>query len=712
MSDRQVDIHRELVVNTTPKYTHALTEAVPRVLIVDDDRGILLLLRGILSSSGFNVAEANSGADAIDRCSEFEPDLVLLDINMPGMDGISACATIRKQSNQSMPIVMVTSVDDALSIQSAFDAGATDFILKPINWPLLQHRLEAVLTEWKNSAALDDSIRRINLLEKVTPDWAMVVARGGAIIDDLRPEPERANSAVGRQSLDDIFTADVAARLKQRISGVLKTRQHSSLKFDVTEHATTRNYQAQLLVEGRERVILIVQDVSVAKDSESDVYELAYYDSVTGLPNLNLFEHCAEKLLTDAGLQENALALISLQFSNLAAEDLDLKQPMLAIANRLVESLADSDFAVQIGENQNAKCVSRLNANHFSVILQRIRSKADLNGVCAQVSQAFKQEIVFDTGSIATLPTLGVAMYPADGKDLDAILHAADAAMHEALKSDKHVCFSSQPTHLNIVDTMDYGAELRQALENGQLELHFQPRKCVSSDTITCVEALLRWHHPLRGFVPLPEILQLAKATGLIIPLGDWVLHAACEQASQWTGEPAPKVSVNLSQQEFVQRDLADRVIHALDESGLEPEQLELEITEAALMRTENVVADLERLKTLGIGLVLDDFGTGHTSLTYLMQCPIDALKIDGSFVRNLPDSQKDAAVCEVIITIAHKLGMKVIAEQVETEDQLQLLSGQSCDEFQGFHICAPLNAAELETFLSQQSQKTCTVVV
>ena len=706
MSNGLVDSYIRYAADAKPEPTASVTKTAPRVLIVDDDPGVLLLMSGILSSSGFAVTEANSGMDAIEHCADFEPDLVLLDINMPGMDGISACATIRKQSKRRFPIVMVTSVDDALSIKSAFDAGATDFILKPINWPLLQHRLETVLAEWKKSAALDDSNRRIILLEKVTPDWAMVVTRGGAIVDDLRPHPDSTISEVNREALDDIFTADIAVRLKQCISGVLKTRQHTSMEFDITEHDITRSYEAKFLVDGRERVILIVQDVSVVKHAESEVYELAYYDAVTALPNRNLFRQRAEKLIADAGLQGGCLAIICLQFDNLATEDLQRKQPMRAIANRLVESLANSECAVQFGKDQSAKRVARLGANRFAVIVKNVQSKADAAVVYSQIGRAFSQKVLLDPGSVATSPTLGIAIYPRDGKDLDTVMYAADAAMQEALKTDSFVCFNSQSTDLAIADSVDSGAELRQALENGQLELHFQPRKCLSSNSITCVEALLRWNHPLRGFVPLDEILQLAKATGLIVTLGDWVLHTACEQASRWAGKPAPKVSVNLSQQEFVQRDLADRVIHALDESGLEPEQLELEITEAALMRTENVVADLERLKTLGIGLVIDDFGTGHTSLTHLMQCPIDALKIDGSFVRKLPDSKKDAAVCEVIITIAHKLGMKAIAEQVETEDQLEFLRSRSCDEFQGFHICQPLPAADIDTFLSQHSRK------
>lgn len=206
----------------------------------------------------------------------------------------------------------------------------------------------------------------------------------------------------------------------------------------------------------------------------------------------------------------------------------------------------------------------------------------------------------------------------------------------------------------------------------------------------------------MRGFVDLPELLHLAKATGLIVPLGNWVLLTACEEALRWQCDPAPRISVNLSQQEFAREDLADRVIEILDRTGLDPGRIDLEFTEAALLRTKNGLADLEILKGLGVGLVLDDFGTGHSSLANLKQYPIDALKIDGSFVRDLPGNQEDAAVCEVIITTAHKLGMKAVAEGVETEEQLVFLQDRGCDEFQGFHICRPLPQDEIEKYLSQ----------
>ncbi len=211
----------------------------------------------------------------------------------------------------------------------------------------------------------------------------------------------------------------------------------------------------------------------------------------------------------------------------------------------------------------------------------------------------------------------------------------------------------------------------------------------------------------MRGYVGLRELLHLAKATGLIVPLGTWVLRTACEEAQRWQCDPAPRVSVNLSQQEFARQDLADRVIEILDRTGLDPGRIDLELTEAALLRTDDGLADLETLKELGVGLVLDDFGTGHSSLAHLKQYPIDALKIDGSFVRDLPGNEKDAAVCEVIITMAHKFGMKAVAEGVETEEQLNFLRERGCDEFQGFHICRPLPADEIEEYLSQ-SIKNC----
>ena len=227
MSDRQFAPTNGVEITSQSDPRTDVMHAAPRVLVVDDDPGIQLLMRKTLAKAGFHVTVAASGLEAIEVCPEFMPDLVLLDINMPSMDGITACTEIRKQDKRDFPIVMVTSVDDAVSIQRAFDAGATDFILKPVNWPLFQRRLDSVLTEWNNSQELDESNKRVRLLEKVAPDQAMLVSRSGVIIEDLknRPETGRTDTKPPYQTLEDIFGADVAHRFKQRISGVLKGRR-------------------------------------------------------------------------------------------------------------------------------------------------------------------------------------------------------------------------------------------------------------------------------------------------------------------------------------------------------------------------------------------------------------------------------------------------------------------------------------------------------
>jgi len=704
MSDPQFAPTKGLGITGRSDPPADLMHAAPRVMVVDDDPGIQLLMRETLAKAGFDVSVAASGPEAIAACPAFMPDLVLLDINMPSMDGITACTEIRKQNERNFPIIMVTSVDDAVSIQRAFDAGATDFILKPVNWPLFQRRLDSVLAEWNRSQEFDDSIKRVQLLEKVAPEQVMMVSRSGVIIEDLkhRPETGRTETEPPYRTLEDIFGADIAHRFKQRISGVLKTRRHNNLEFAISEQGVSRDYEAQFLADGRDRVIIVVQNVSVDKETQSEIYELAFYDSITDLPNGHLFERCAEETLIDAGLHERSLVFVSLCFDNISKEDLASRNVMLTVADRLRDCLASCSSVLQMGESENAARVSRIDSNRFMLTVDNIQMGNDVSAVCDQIALGFAGRIVFDSGSITISPRLGVATYPADGRDLQTIMHAADLAMHEARETGELVCFNSQAATMQNVDTMDYGNELRQAMDDGQLELYFQPRLSMPDSAITCVEALLRWNHPMRGFVGLRELLHLAKATGLIVPLGNWVLRTACEEAQRWQCVPTPRVSVNLSQQEFARRDLAARVIEILDETGLDPGRIDLELTEAALLRSDDGLADLETLKGLGVGLVLDDFGTGHSSLAHLKQYPIDALKIDGSFVRDLPGNDEDAAVCEVIIIMAHKLGMKAVAEGVETQEQLDFLLERGCDEFQGFHICRPLPADEIENFLNQ----------
>ena len=648
MSDHQFSPVQGFRIVAQSDLAEDVMQGAPRVVVVDDDPGIQLLMRETLAAAGFNVAVAASGAEAIEVCSVFVPDLVLLDISMPLMDGIEACAEIRKHNGRNFPIIMVTSVDDAVSIQRAFDAGANDFILKPINWPLFQRRLDSVLTEWDRSRELDESNKRVQLLEKITPEIAILVSRSGRIIADLkdRPEATGAEPLPAIQTLEDLFGVAVAHRFRQRISGVLKTGRHNNLEFSQTEQGVIAGFEAQFLVDGRDRVIIVVQHVTVDKESQSEIYDLAFCDPISGLPNRHFFKRYAEETLIDASLRDRSLAFVNLCFENISSKELADRNLMLIVASRLSECLKCCSGVLQMSKSENAARAARIDANRFMFTLHNTQSGNEVSTVCDHLVQGFTEPIESESGSITILPRLGVATYPADGQDLQTLMHAADAAMHEAQETGKTVCLNSQAVTAQNVGTLDYGSELRQAMDDGQLELYFQPRLSLPDGAITCVEALLRWNHPMRGFVGMSELLHLAKSTGLIVPLGEWVLLTACEEARRWQCLPPPRVSVNLSQQEFTRQDLADRVIEILDRTGLEAHRIDLELTEAALLRTENGRADLETLKGLGVGLVLDDFGTGHTSLAHLKQFPIDALKIDGSFVHDLPGNKGDAAIC------------------------------------------------------------------
>ncbi|RZV35270.1 MAG: GGDEF domain-containing response regulator [Chromatiales bacterium] len=674
--------------------------ASPRVLIADDDPAIRLLMEETLSAAGFEVSGAESGVDAIELCNRMQPDLVLLDINMPAMDGITACARIREATTLDVPIIMVTSVDDAVSIQSAFEAGATDFILKPINWPLFQRRLETVLHEWDTAREVNANKQRVRLLEKVVPEQVMLVARNGDIIEDLKNRGEPADLP-RHQTLDDLYGPETASRFKQRISGVLKTGRHNDLEFAVDGLTGARNLSAQFLAEGRERVIVVVQDAGSNDATQSKIFDLAFIDAATGLPNQNLFDRWAKEKLANARLKSNPLSIMTLGFDNPALLEQWDAPFIQEVGDQLNQAVARVPGAARIEFGESAAHVARIDPSRFMLIFDKTFDADELHATCEHLAQGIADKLSDDSKSMTCSTHFGIASFPADGQDLQSLTLASDTAMHEALATGRLYCRHSKAGQDPAPDFEDYGEELRRAIEKDELELFFQPRHSMSDGSITCVEALLRWQHPMRGFVDLVEVLHLAKASGLIVKLGSWVLTRACEAACSWDGTAPPRVAVNLSQQEFARHDLSDLVNEVLQRTELDPTRLELELTEAALLRSRDEHSELQALKALGIGLVLDNFGTGHTSLAQLRHYPIDALKIDNSFVQNLPGNDKDAAVCEMIVTMARLLGMKAVAEGVETEAQLGFLRDLGCDEYQGYHACKPLPSDAIGEYLA-----------
>ena len=668
------------------------------VLVVDDDPGVLLLLEETLVDAGFNVVSAQCGEDALRTCEDFRPDLALLDINMPGMDGIETCQTMRERCGEGFPIVMVTSVDDAMSIQSAFEAGASDFILKPINWPLFQRRMEFIISEWRHATEINESNKRLEALQRIAPEQVMLVSRNGVIIEDLK---ERTSGGVSRAvgvfpTLDELYGPEASQRFKQCISAVLKTRKTKSLSFTAERWGMQRECQADFQVDGRDRVIVVVQTVDNQPDNApEEVYRLAFFDQESGVPNEHLFRRVARNHIADALLQDRSMAVFSVHPhpDDSAAFDAEARA---RFDEALTQALGDASTVVSIGDRGAGSPFALGNDNEYLVLVDKVQTGDEvqvlLDGIAAAAAAT---TLALD---VATC----VAMLPTDGSSVDDLLAAARGAAREAALDGKPATAHGSGIGLAELHTLDYARELRDALDKDQLELHFQPRMALASGRITSVEALLRWNHPIRGYVNLLELLPLAEATGVILDIGDWVLKTACELAVQWPGGMgAPKVSVNLSRQELLQEGLVARLRDVIAATGLDAARLELEVTESALLRARDAERLLSRIRSLGLGLVLDDFGTGFSSLDSLKRFPIDGLKIDASFVRRSTSDSADASICEIIIMMAHRMGLKAIAEGVETEQELAFLAAHACDEVQGYVVSKPIPGEGIGEFLA-----------
>jgi EAL domain-containing protein (putative c-di-GMP-specific phosphodiesterase class I) len=530
------------------------------------------------------------------------------------------------------------------------------------------------------------------------PEQAILAARSGIIIEDLKNHDDAVERAP--TTLEQRYGPEISQRMQQCIGSVLTTRRHSNLEFTMALHGAFRNFEAQFLVAAGDCVIIVLQDVTGEDQERGEIYDLAYFDSATSFPNRHLFMRAAGEAFTEARLRGASPVLFSLAFDNLPDRQTRDKDIMRAIAERLNACLSHFGNVIKMGRPDDAVRAARIDSNQFMFVLQRDYDGSDTRLICDRIFRQMAGQVPLDNGTVTIVPRLGIARYSTADEGLAAVMHSARSAMLEALEQNKPFVNRTLGFASRQPDGQDYASELRNALQRDQLELFFQPRLAMPSGRVTSVEALLRWNHPTLGFVDVRELLRVARDNELIVPIGEWVLHQACEAASRWRVHPKPRISINLSQQEFSRRDLTNRVIAVLEQTGLDHSGVELELTESMLMRNADDLNDLARLKETGASLVIDDFGTGHSSLANLRQYPVDALKIDQTFIQGLPGNHKDVAVCQVIVTMAHLFGMTAVAEGVETDAQLELLLDLGCDEFQGFHLCRPLPANEIEQYL------------
>jgi len=441
----------------------------------------------------------------------------------------------------------------------------------------------------------------------------------------------------------------------------------------------------------------LLEEIGVRRAAEDHLTFVAHHDSLTGLPNRALFNDRLKQALIDAGRHKRVVAVMFLDLDNFKnindsfghkAGDLLLQ----GVAERLGQCLRPGDT------------VSRLSGDEFTLILSDMAQAGDANRLAQKIVEDFRLPYGVDGREIFVTASLGVALFPLDSRDREELLKYADIAMYRAKEQGKNSYqFYAAEMSAAATERLLLQSGLRVALERKELTLHYQPQVDMTTGRIVGMEALVRWKHPERGWIPPDKFIPIAEEIGLITPIGEWVLRTACAQNKAWedAGLSGYRVAVNISGHQIRQQDFVEAVTRVLRQTGLRPQSLGLELTESVLMHGgEENIAKLRMLEVMGIHISIDDFGTGYSSLGYLKLFPIDVLKIDRTFVRDVTTNPDDAAIASAIVTLAHSLGIQVVAEGVETKEQLAFLRSRRCDGIQGYYFSKPLPAGECEALL------------
>jgi len=697
----------------------------PLILIVDDDQAIRELVREALQYSDFSVMEARNGAQAVAAFESHRPDLVLMDVMMPEMDGFQACAALRRlPGGDGTPILMLTGLDDIESVKRAYEAGATDFASKPINLFVLSHRIRYMLRAKRNLDELRTSEARLASAQRIAHlgNWERDLVTGelrwsdevfrlfGLVPGSFQPTYE---GLLERVHPDD--RALVARATEEAL------RREKPYSFDIRillpdGKVGFVHEQAEVVFDASGRPTLMAgttQDVSERKQAEDQIRFLAYYDGLSRLPNRVLFMERLSLALDSARRQGHTLAILFLDLDRFKRINDTLGHSLgdrllQEVAERLKKCLRSSDTVARGDPMASSDTVARLGGDEFIVSITDITRGEDAAKVARRILDALHEAFRLDAHEVVITGSIGISVFPNDGGDAETLLKNADAAMYHAKDAGRNgFQFYSGSMNAAAFQRLSLENSLRKALERGEFQLHFQPQIDVDAGTIFGAEALIRWRHPDLGLVSPAEFIPLAEETGLILPIGEWVLRQACAQARAWqdAGHGPLLIAVNLSGRQFRQQELVQTVEQALASAGLDPRHLELELTESILMRSvEETVDTLRQLKAMGLRVSVDDFGTGYSSLNYLTRFPIDTLKIDQSFVRGITTDPGDAAITAAIIAMARGLKIAVIAEGVETQDQLVYLRQRGCRLMQGYLFSRPVPAEQFELLLRDRT--------
>ena len=690
-----------------------------RILVVDDEPVNVQLLEYLLKTTGYeNVFSTNDPRQVVSLHLKHRFDLIILDLHMPGMDGFDVMEALKPlESDSWLPVLVVTAEPDKKL--AALEAGARDFIGKPFDTVEVMTRIRNLLEvrllhrESRDyGAQLEREVRertaelaRFRGAMDATPDAIFLIDTASMATVDVSDGACRmlGFSRDALMRIDPVALGLASRAQIERLMGHTGAQEGEARETDIVETELLRaGGEGSVPVEiswklqdlGHSRILIaVVRDISERLHAAERLRHAASYDALTGLPNRPLFFEnlgAAIDLAKDKRWRVAVLCITLDRFKVIndslgtALGDELLRQ----FSTRLVRSVKMREL------------VGRLGGDEFALILTMQRDQQEAVNVANDIRETLRAPFDLHGQQAALTASIGIAMYPDDTTDAGALVKYADAAMVRAKEAGRDgYRFFTAGMNVQVLARLDLELALRGALEDGQFVLHYQPKLELNTGRISGVEALLRWHRPGYGLVYPAEFVPVMEETGLVVRVGEWIIDEACRQMAAWNEAEVRdvRVAVNVSSRQFAEGDLEATVRAALERHGVEAHQLELELTESALMvNAEHTTDVLLRLKQLGVRVAIDDFGTGYSSLAYLKRFPIDKLKIDIAFVRDIINNPDDAAIALAIISMAHSLHMQVIAEGVESRAQMAYLRRHHCDEIQGFHFSRALPAAEL----------------